>query len=170
LSSVSHYGTGSLSRDRPGGEEQAAVLAPDHQGRVLFDFRIGITGHRCLDDAESLIPAIREAVRLLRGLVPEQPGSEVTLVAVSSLAEGADRLVVRELLAEPGSRLEAILPMARSAYVNDFAEAGSKREFRQLLELASQIRQAPGHPSPEEAYEWAGRRVVDRCDALIAIS
>lgn len=66
MSSTSHYGAGSLSRDRPGGEEQAAVLHPDNQGRVLFDFRIGITGHWRLDDAESLISAIREAKRSMR--------------------------------------------------------------------------------------------------------
>jgi hypothetical protein len=160
LSSVSHNDVGSLSGDRAGG---------DDQGRILFDFRIGITGHRRLDDPEALIPAIREAVRLLRKLLPEHAGSEVCLVAVSSLAEGADRLVARELLAGPGSRLEAILPMARSAYLHDFGDAGSRREFRRLLEQASQVRQAPGRPTPEEAYEWAGRRVVDRCDALIAV-
>jgi hypothetical protein len=160
LSSVSHNDVGSVSGDRPGG---------DAQGRILFDFRIGITGHRRLDNPEALIPAIQEAVRLLRGLLPEHSGSEVALVAVSSLAEGADRLVACELLAVPGSRLEAILPMARSVYVNDFRDAESKKEFRRLLELASQVRQPPGHPAPEEAYEWAGRRVVDRCDALIAV-
>jgi hypothetical protein len=160
LSSVSHNGAGSLSGDRPGG---------NGQGRILFDFRVGITGHRHLDDPEALIPAIREAVQLIRGLLPEHTSSEVAVVAVSSLAEGADRLVAREVLAVPGSRLEAILPVPRSAYVRDFRDAESKREFRRLLELASQVRQAPGHPTREEAYEWAGRRVVDRCDALIAV-
>jgi hypothetical protein len=36
-------------------------------------------------------------------------------VVVSSLAEGADRLVARELLVEQTSRLEVILPVARTA-------------------------------------------------------
>jgi len=90
-------------------------------------------------------------------------------VAVSSLAEGADRLVARELLAEPGSRLEVVLPLARTDYVRDFQDAGSRREFRHLLELASQVRSAPRHLTRDEAYEWAGRQVVDRCDALIAV-
>jgi hypothetical protein len=139
------------------------------QGRVPFHFRIGITGHRGLDDPGALIPAIREALRQLRGLLPEGPDADVVLVAVSALAEGADRLVARELLAEPGSRLEVVLPLARTDYVRDFQDAGSRREFRHLLELASQVRSAPRHMTRDEAYEWAGRQVVDRCDALIAV-
>ena len=139
------------------------------QGRIPFQFRIGITGHRCLDDPEALVPAIRDALRQLRGLLPDGPGADVVLVAVSSLAEGADRLVARELLAEPGSRLEVVLPLARTEYARDFQDAESRKEFRHLLGRASQVRSAPRHLSRNEAYEWAGRQVVDRCDALIAV-
>jgi len=88
---------------------------------------------------------------------------------VSSLAEGADRVVARELLAESASRLEVILPVAQSAYAEDFRDDKSRREFQRLLARATQVRQAPGHPTRQAAYEWAGRRVVDRCDALIAV-
>ncbi len=142
---------------------------PVEQGRIPVVFRIGITGHRCLGDPQALVSAIREALRLLRERIPECAGPDVVLVAVSSLAEGADRLVAHELLAEPGARLEAVLPLARSDYARDFHDTESRREFRRLLDLASQVRQAPAHETREEAYEWAGRQVVDRCDALIAV-
>jgi Protein of unknown function (DUF4231) len=174
LNSVSHSGTDSFAHlvpggDIPGGDNQAVDVRLGGQGRIQFDFRIGITGHRRLDDPDALVPAIREALRLLRDLLPEHADSYVVLVVVSSLAEGADRLVARELLAEPRSRLEAILPVARSAYAEDFQDATSRKEFRNLLARASQVRQAPGRSTRQEAYEWAGRRVVDRCDALIAV-
>lgn len=169
MSSGSHNGPGSRASHIPGSGDQVADPCWDSQGRVPFDFRIGVTGHRCLGAPEALVPAIQEAVQLLKSLLPESPGSDVALVAVSSLAEGADRLVARELLAEPGSRLEVILPMARLDYLRDFRNAESGREFRRLLRLASQVRQAPGNTTREEAYEWAGRQVVDRCDALIAV-
>jgi hypothetical protein len=169
LRSASRNRIGFLGRSVPSGDDRLAGLRPDGQGRIPFDFRIGITGHRCLGDPEALVPAIREALRLLRDMLPEDAGSDVVLVAVSSLAEGADRLVARELLAESGSRLEVVLPVARTDYARDFHDAESRREFRHLLELASQVRQAPGHMAREEAYEWAGRQVVDRCDALIAV-
>lgn len=169
MSSVSHSGTDFLARLIPGGDHQAVGVRPDGQGRILFDFRIGMTGHRQLDDPEALIPAIQAALRLLRGLLPEGAASDVALVAVSSLAEGADRLVACQLLAEPRSHLEAILPVPRSAYIEDFKDPKSKGEFRRLLALAKQVRQMPGHPARQEGYEWAGQRVVDRCDALIAV-
>lgn len=169
MSSASRYGTGSLDRPVSSADDRAAGLSPDGQGTVPFGFRVGITGHRRLDDPDALVPAIREALRQLRGLLPEHPDSDVVLVVVSSLAEGADRLVARELLAEPGSRLEVFLPMARAAYAEDFQDTASRKEFRSMLHRASQVRQAPGHLTREEAYEYAGRRVVDRCDVLIAV-
>ena len=168
LSGVTDNGTGSPARLEPG-DDQAVSPRPGGQGRILFDFRIGITGHRHLNDPELLPPAIRKALRLLRDLLPEHAPADVVLVAVSSLAEGADRLVAREVLARPTSRLEVILPVARSAYAEDFQGVKSRREFQNLLARASQVRQAPGRLTRQEAYEWAGRRVVDRCDALIAV-
>src|SRR5579862_659369 len=168
-SSMSRNGTGSLADPEPGGGDQAVSLRPGGQGRILFDFRVGITGHRHLKDPDALLPAIQEALRLLRDLLPGHAGSDVVLVAVSSMAEGADRLVAHELLARPGTRLEVILPVARSAYAEDFQDTTSRKEFQNLLARASQVRQAPGRPTRQEAYEWAGRRVVDRCDALIAV-
>lgn len=169
MSNASHYGVDSLARLIPGGDDQAADLRSDDQGRIRFDFRVGITGHRRLDDPDALVPAIREALRVIRDLFPEHSDSDVVLVVVSSLAEGADRLVARELLVKQTSRLEVILPVARTAYIEDFQEATSRKEFRSLLARASQVRQAPGRSTRQEAYEWAGRQVVDRCDALIAV-
>lgn len=54
--SVSHNGTGSLARLAHGGDNQAVGLRPGSQGRILFDFRIGITGHRHLNEPELLLP------------------------------------------------------------------------------------------------------------------
>src|SRR5579872_226836 len=139
LSSASRYGTDSLARLAADGDDRAVGLFPDEQGRIRFDFRVGITGHRRLENPDALIPAIREAVALLRDLLPEHADSDVDLVVVSSLAEGADRLVARELLAEQTSRLEVILPVARTAYAEDFQDAASRKEFRSLLARASQV-------------------------------
>lgn len=138
-------------------------------GRIAFDFRIAITGHGQLEDPEALAPAVREAVRRLLDLLPQHPESDVAVVAVSSLAEGADRLVARELLARPGSRLEVVLPMSPPDYARDFPDEQSRKQFQQLLGQASQVRQALARTTREEAYEWAGQQVVDQCDALIAV-
>jgi SMODS and SLOG-associating 2TM effector domain 1 len=90
-------------------------------------------------------------------------------VVVSALAEGADCLVAEEVLAEPGSRLEAVLPLAPEDYLEDFENENSKREFKALLARASAIWQNPPGLSREEAYEQVGHYVVDHSDAIIAL-
>jgi SMODS and SLOG-associating 2TM effector domain 1 len=139
------------------------------QGRIPFDLRIAVTGARHLDDPEALVPAVREALRRLLDLLPEHAESELAPVVISSLAEGADQLVTRELLAQPGSRLEAVLPTSPSDYAQGFRDEQSRKQFWHLLGQASQRRQPPPLATHGEACEWAGRQMVDRCDALIAV-
>jgi SMODS and SLOG-associating 2TM effector domain 1 len=163
--------------------------APDSEplrgdGRIPFTFRIGVTGHRDLTDPDALRPRIREAIVRLLMLVPVAPGAGLALVVVSALAEGADRLVTEEVLAtgddrlvlqdvlaDLDARLEVALPMDAEEYAEDFETEESKLEFCYLLAQArpSDIWQAPDWLEREEAYERAGRYVVDRSDAIIAV-
>ena len=87
------------------------------------------------------------------------------------LAEGVDRKVRKKVLAGLDARLEVALPMDAEEYAKDFQSEASKQEFRYLLARArdNDRWQAPGGLEREEAYERAGRYVVDRCDALIAV-
>jgi SMODS and SLOG-associating 2TM effector domain 1 len=153
-----------------GAPMQTVVGVPSTDGRIPFTFRIGVTGHRKLHDPESLAQAVREAISRLKGLVPSSPSSGLVTVVISALAEGADRLVAEQVLAEEkGSRLEVALPLPCDDYLNDFQEEDSKNEFRSLVERASAIWQAPPGVSREDAYESTGRYVVDRSDAIIAL-
>ena len=143
---------------------------PGGDGRIPFTFRIGVTGHRDLADPDSLCAPIEEALDRLKELVPVFPGAGLVPVVVSALAEGADRLVAKEVLADRDARLEVALPLPEEEYVEDFKSEASKAEFRSLLARASETPwQAPGGLDRDEAYERAGRYVVDRCDALIAL-
>ena len=101
--------------------------------------------------------------------MPVAPGAGLALVVVSALAEGADRLVAEEILADKDARLEVVLPLSVGDYLEDFKTEESKEEFHALRARASDIWEAPAGQEREEAYERAGRRVVDRCDALIAL-
>jgi hypothetical protein len=86
------------------------------------------------------------------------------------LAEGVDRKVRKKVLAGLDARLEVALPMDAEEYAKDFQSEASKQEFRYL-------RPGPivtdGRPRRAGAggglAERAGRYVVDRCDALIAV-
>jgi hypothetical protein len=148
----------------PGRESKAPS-----DGCIPFTFRIGVTGHRDLADPDVLRAPIREAVSRLKEMVPVAPGAGLAPVVVSALAEGADRLVVEEVLADRDARLEVALPLDTEEYAEDFKTEASKEEFGSLLARASDKWQAPDGLDRDEAYERAGRYVVDRCDALIAL-
>jgi hypothetical protein len=143
--------------------------APGGDGCIPFTFRIGVTGHRDLADPDALRAAIRKALRGLIELLPVAPAAEVTPVVVSALAEGADRLVAEEILADPDARLEVPLPLPPADYEEDFKTEASKEEFRPAGPGASAIWPGPATEDRNEAYERAGRYMVDRCDALIAL-
>ncbi|HVA92971.1 MAG TPA: hypothetical protein VNL71_24390 [Chloroflexota bacterium] len=130
---------------------------------------IGVTGHRTLAEARTLERRVEQALRRLdrRFTAAGLPRPELTIM--SSLAEGADRLVARVVLRRPGARLLAILPLPPEQYQADFATAASKRAFDRLLGRAEQALIAPAAPSRETAYAGAGRAMLAHCGVLIAL-
>ena len=127
-----------------------------------------MTGHRRLGDPAALLPGIRSAVQgvVERFLGPE---AEPALLVISALAEGADRLVAAEVLARPDATMEAVLPLPPGDYLDDFTGDASKAEFTEMLGRATSVWVARPGVSRDEAYERAGRHVVDRADVLIAL-
>lgn len=130
---------------------------------------IGVTGHRKLDNQPALTDAIQSAIHSIRQMGPHLKNTPLPLCILSPLAEGTDRLVAREVLHVPGAVLEAILSMEKNDYMQDFETGESKREFEELLSKSRNIRTLPSTNSRVEAYEQAGRYMVDQCDVLIAI-
>lgn len=125
--------------------------------------RIGVTGHRFLAEIDKLTAALELAL----GKVAEAfPGRN--LVAVSPLAEGADRMVAKAVL-DRGGELVAPLPLPLDDYLQDFEAGESQTEFRRLLDEASEVIELPVTPTRNEAYEQVGLYVLDNCDVLIAI-
>jgi hypothetical protein len=90
-------------------------------------------------------------------------------VVVSALAEGADRLVVRAVLKRGGSRLEAILPLPKFDFLNDFETPDSKEDFLRLIARADYVTGLPACATREEAYAAANERLLDGVDVLIAV-
>ncbi|HXQ67630.1 MAG TPA: hypothetical protein VN980_13725 [Alphaproteobacteria bacterium] len=144
--------------------------------------RLGVTGHRPNRLAESALPRLRrqigEVIALLESIAGEAQAAHAEagiaerpalLRALSALAEGADTLVA-EIALERGAALEAPLPFAVAEYERDFP-AGPPREcFHRLLGRAARVFPLGGtRERAAEAYEAAGRLVVERCDVLLAI-
>ena len=145
---------------------------------------IGVTGHRDLRDQdvqtlEREIAAIIERLRhdYLHG------NAETPIIVLSSLAEGADRLVARVALAH-GARLVAPMPMPIEEYRRDFEpglKAGNAAEFDALLAQAISAPVVPftsgnsladvraDSAKREEQYRAAGLFIAQHANVLIAL-
>ncbi len=131
---------------------------------VKNQVRLGVTGHRFLAEVDEIAAGVEEALGRIARAFPNR-----RLTVISPLAEGADRLVVKQVLARPRARLIAPLPLPQADYMDDFGTLGSKTEFLRLLDRARRVIELPPRQTREEAYEAVGRYVLDHCDLLIAI-
>ena len=159
------------------GRRPSETAHPFPGGRVPFRIRIGVTGHRSIDEYDQrLARAVAEQVERIAGLVRPSPFTDVKLSVVSALAEGGDRIVTRAVLAHaPDARLEVVLPLEEDDYAaaQQFADDAARRKaFDDLLRVAASKRVLHGPWARDDAaagYEAAGRYVARRCDVLIAL-
>jgi len=111
---------------------------------------VGVVGHRVLAEPGRIEAGLGLVVCRLEAAFP----GEWTVVC--ALAEGADRLVARRLLARGGSRLVAVLPLRGDDYEGDFTGAASRRESRDLLGRAAEV--AAGRSSQRSGCQGPLRR------------
>jgi hypothetical protein len=146
--------------------------------------RVGVSGHRAPPklpaDSEAplrsvldrILSTIVETAREAAAsdvLVEPAAKSEEAFVVVSSLAEGADRLVA-EAGVSAGYALEAVLPFARAEYAKDFETAESQAAFETLLAQSSAVFELNGKVEERpRAYEAAGFVMLANVDLMIAI-
>ena len=143
----------------------------------LLPLVVGVTGHRDLaaDEVRNAVQRVRDLFDSLRKSYPHTP-----IVLLSSLAEGADRLVARTAL-ECGAQLYVVLPLQSELYEQDFASPQSLQEFRALMARSSgggvvptadyrhaRAARIPG-PARDLRYAAAGAFVVSHSEILIAL-
>ncbi len=139
-------------------------------GRIPFRVRIGVTGHRDPVDVDGVTAEVRERLEEVSARFPDSGSTRTTFVVVSALAEGGDRIVAEQaldILRDRGAELVAVLPMAAEEYQKDFP--GSLSQFTDLLRGPTTTVELSGARDRDEAYELAGRYVVDHCDVLLAL-
>jgi hypothetical protein len=161
---------------------------------ISYRIRIGVTGHRKLDDPTAVEALVKTAIDAeVEKLFPVESRRKIERVRqagttpisfsiLSPLAEGADRTVARAVLSYPDARLDVVLPLAVEDYLEDFATEESRTEFEELLDrcrkpaflCARRIRDDRGDASSQaelrkDAYAQVARYVVDHCDVLIAV-
>jgi|GEM_PF-630619 len=164
---------------------------PQHIPRPRLVLSVGIVGHRANKLAEDAIRPVCETLKSIyrqvdSGLATVAAASGASIYApepplvrlLTGLADGADRLAVE--VAPEAWRLEAILPMPRADYAEDFGPSvdGSpaRAELEQLLGRVSSVtelpRLAPEIATPEQRapqYALLGDFLVRQIDVLIAV-
>jgi hypothetical protein len=144
---------------------------------------IGVTGHRDLRDKD--VPQLEEKVgaiirRLRRDYLDDDP--QMPIIVLSSLAEGADRLVARVALAH-GAQLIAPLPLPLEEYRRDFdpgLKPGNIAEFDELFAKAIAAPLMPLHGGSlelirsdakkrAEQYRAVGVFIAQHCHVLLAL-
>lgn len=126
---------------------------------------IGATGHRVIAYSDALIAGIN---RVFDRILHDAPQESWTMI--SSLAEGADRLVVKQaLIRQPSTRLIVPLPLPVEDYLLDFPTPESRREFLEYLQKAAQVIDAPQGTTRPDAYKLAGHYVLQHSQVLIAL-
>ncbi|MBP9152389.1 MAG: hypothetical protein KBF73_08915, partial [Flavobacteriales bacterium] len=116
---------------------------------IRTPFFIGITGHRKIDDHNLISEAIGRVIdEKIKAIVSDEQGNieKHTIVGISPLAEGSDRLFAKQILSRPDSVLSIVLPFDKTQYINSFdgildtkgnqivSKEDSIKEFEALLE------------------------------------
>ena len=105
----------------------------------------------------------------------------VAFSIMTSLAEGADRIVADTVLETECAKIEVILPLTKEDYLKDFNREESKTEFERLLKkdlfaitlrsrnIDEEFEESKRDTARRRAYFNAGKYIVDNCDVLLAI-
>jgi SMODS and SLOG-associating 2TM effector domain 3 len=141
---------------------------------IPLRIRIGVTGHRNLAPdhpglATEISKAVEYIIQKLAVSAERVTPDDIALTVVSSLAEGADRIVACEILNGAGAQLEVVLPLQEDDYCHDFKSPESVDQFNLLLGKKVSMDIVRTARSRMEAYELAGRAVVDRSDVMIVV-
>lgn len=128
---------------------------------------VAVTGHRPNRLAIGVPQIARQLELVLRAM---QKGADgFAPVAVSALAEGADRLFADSALAL-GYELHVYLPFTSADYETTFADPSGLSGYHRLLGLARSTIELPGTLADSKAgYEAVGHAMVDASDIVVAV-
>jgi hypothetical protein len=160
----------------PIGLEEMNVSSP--QSDIPTPLVIGVTGHRDLRE-QDYVP-LQNAVRKIFLELRDKYGA-TSLILLSALADGADRLAAEVAVSEEiQAQLFVPLPMEQSLYERDFS-AESLRDFRAFLGKAKGYVEMPvvegntldgisqNGPQRDLQYQSVGQYIVRNCQILIAM-
>jgi hypothetical protein len=125
---------------------------------------LGVLGHRHLTEIDKLMAGVESALLRIFDAFPG-PGLRV----ISSLAEGADRLLAKRLLEVPHAHLWVALPLPEEEYRRDFATQASKEEFNHFMEIAEKVIILPKMENREKSYLAAANYLLENSECLLVL-
>jgi len=125
---------------------------------------LGVSGHRYLAEMDKIQAGVDRAIQRILGAFPDS-----NFRILSSLAEGADRILAKKLLLIPNACLWVPLPLPEEEYLKDFETPNSKKEFLLLLGKAEQVVNLPVREKREEGYLAAGKYLLENSNVLLVI-
>lgn len=129
--------------------------------------RVAVTGHRPNRLHIGIDEVRRQIGWVLAALRTGARGQH--RLAISALAEGADRIFAEEALAR-GWRLEVILPFKSADYETTFGDPATTPSYRVLLNRATSVTELPGTlADTKAAYEAVGHASVADADLLVTV-
>jgi hypothetical protein len=120
--------------------------------------RVGVTGHRRLDNQGAWTWVESAMGKALDALEPP-------LVAISSLAIGADQLLASLVLGR-GGELHAVIPF--QGYERTFGPE-DVAAYRRILAKARTVEYLTTEGTDEDKYLAAGKRIAEMAEVIIAV-
>ncbi len=148
---------------------------------VPYRLTIGVTGHRELKNTDELKISIKKVIDKILFHFPQLPKTKIIIRILSPLAEGADTLVVEEVLKYENSELDVVLPVTIEECIKEFSSEESRNKFKDLLNKTQNTytlnKKSLKSIYPDDllqdakiqAYEDVGKYVVNHSDILIAL-
>ena len=148
--------------------------------RLPYRLRLGVTGHRRIDDPDGVRAAVHRLLDHLARVLAADGRVDLEWTVVSPLAKGADRIVAEAVLGHGAAlrqpQLEVLAPLPLDDYRADFDTETDRHEFETLLARASSLTELNAETEDRRdpdvrnrCYRDGGQAVVRACEILIAI-
>jgi hypothetical protein len=145
------------------------IINPNHYNNTVRS-----TWHRAENQVICYSKLFLASIGILRKETPPEQRTVLNWNLISSIAKGADQVVVKSGMKILGASLEVVLPFRSKDYQQDFDQYEDQKTFNLLFEKAdSKLNYAfelePAPAKRSEGYKKAGEMVVQSSEIILAV-
>lgn len=144
------------------------------ESKAHFHIRIGVTGHRDIENIEKIKNTINrvltETIVDILSPIRLEAATPLSYSILTSLAEGADRIVAECGKETLNAKIETVLPASENDYIATFSSPSAINEFHLLVRNSFSVKTVSTDFSDKSrAFKKCGEYIVDNSDLIIAI-